>query len=66
MGVSVESPKYTFRIDQLRATKAHVKFLSLEPLLGRLYNLDLRGIDWVIVGGGVWARCSVDGSKLGA
>ena len=51
MGVSVESPKYTFRIDQLRATKAHVKFLSLEPLLGRLYNLDLRGIDWVIVGG---------------
>ena len=51
MGVSVELPKYTFRIDHLRATKAHVKFLSLEPLLDRLPNLDLHGIDWVIVGG---------------
>jgi protein gp37 len=51
MGVSVESQEYTFRIDHLRETDAHVKFLSLEPLLGPLANLNLEGIDWVIVGG---------------
>jgi protein gp37 len=51
MGVSVESEDYTDRIDHLRGTNAHVKFLSLEPLLGPLPNLDLRGIDWAIVGG---------------
>ncbi len=51
MGVSVESERYLHRIDDLRATGAHVKFLSLEPLLGPLTNLDLTGIDWVIVGG---------------
>jgi len=51
MGVSVESAKYASRIDHLRQTDAHVKFLSLEPLLGSLGHLDLSGIDWVIVGG---------------
>jgi protein gp37 len=51
MGVSVETEKYTYRIDHLRETAAEVKFLSLEPLLGTLPNLDLRGIDWVIAGG---------------
>lgn len=51
MGVSVESQAYTFRIDHLRETDAHIKFLSLEPLLGPLPNLNLEGIDWVIVGG---------------
>lgn len=51
MGVSVENETYTFRIDHLRETEAHVKFLSLEPLLGPLPHLDLGGIDWVIVGG---------------
>lgn len=51
MGVSVESEKYTFRIDDLRKTGAKVKFLSLEPLLGPLLGLDLEGIDWVIAGG---------------
>src|ERR1044072_5701937 len=51
MGVSVESDAYTFRIDHLRQTHAHVKFLSLEPLLGPLKDLNLGGIDWVIVGG---------------
>lgn len=51
MGVSVENAKYTGRIDHLRQTKAHVKFLSLEPLLGPLSNLDLAGIHWIIVGG---------------
>src|SRR5262249_1384483 len=51
MGVSVERQDYTFRIDHLRQTGAQIKFLSLEPLLGPLPNLNLRGIDWVIVGG---------------
>jgi len=51
MGVSVENDKYKFRIDDLRKTKAKVKFLSLEPLLGPLNKLNLKGIDWVIVGG---------------
>lgn len=51
MGVSVENQDYTFRIDHLRETGAHVKFLSLEPLLGPLPNLNLQDIDWVIVGG---------------
>lgn len=51
MGVSVESQEYAFRIDHLRSTPAAVKFLSLEPLLGPLPELDLRGIGWVIVGG---------------
>jgi protein gp37 len=51
MGVSVESQKYVGRIDDLRKTRAHVKFLSLEPLLGPLHKLNLQGIDWAIVGG---------------
>lgn len=51
MGVSVESQKYVHRIDELRQTGAKIKFLSLEPLLGELKNLDLRQIDWAIVGG---------------
>lgn len=51
MGVTVENSDYTFRIDHLRATGARVKFLSVEPLLGPVPDLDLRGIDWVIVGG---------------
>jgi protein gp37 len=51
MGVSVENADYLCRIDRLRSTPAAVKFLSLEPLLGPLSGLDLREIDWVIVGG---------------
>lgn len=51
MGVSVESSRYRGRIDRLRGTGARVKFLSLEPLLGPLPDLELAGIDWVIVGG---------------
>lgn len=51
MGVSVESQAYVCRIDNLRRTKARVKFLSLEPLLSALDDLDLRKVDWVIVGG---------------
>ena len=51
MGVSVEDSRVTHRIDALRQTDAHIKFLSLEPLLGALPDLGLNGIDWVIVGG---------------
>lgn len=51
MGVSVEADKYQMRIDDLRKSGAVVKFLSLEPLLGPLSNIDLEGMDWVIVGG---------------
>jgi protein gp37 len=51
LGVSVESSAYLHRVEHLRRTHARVKFLSLEPLLGPLPGLDLRGIDWVIVGG---------------
>jgi len=51
MGVSVENAKYVNRIDRLRETRAAVKFLSLEPLLGPLRHLDLRAIGWAIVGG---------------
>ena len=51
MGVSVESQDYVSRIDDLRSCDANVKFLSLEPLLGPLDSLNLKGIDWVIAGG---------------
>lgn len=50
-GVSVEEDRYTWRIDQLRAVPAMVKFISAEPLLGPLPSLDVRGINWVITGG---------------
>jgi len=51
MGVSVENRNFVHRIDYLRDTKARIKFLSLEPLLSPLKNLNLTNIDWVIVGG---------------
>ncbi|MBU0640022.1 MAG: phage Gp37/Gp68 family protein [Planctomycetes bacterium] len=51
MGVSVEAAEYLHRIDRLRKTGAMIKFLSLEPLLGPLFDLDLQGVDWAIVGG---------------
>lgn len=51
MGVSVENGDYAFRIDHLRQTGAHIKFLSLEPLLGPLSHINLEDVDWVIVGG---------------
>lgn len=50
LGTSIESDRYTFRADHLRATPAAVRFLSCEPLLGPLPGLDLTGIDWVIAG----------------
>ncbi|WP_119418280.1 DUF5131 family protein [Desertibaculum subflavum] len=51
MGVSVENADYAYRIEHLRRTGAPVKFLSLEPLLGPLEDLNLTEIDWVIAGG---------------
>lgn len=51
MGVSVETQDYSHRINDLRSCGAKTKFLSLEPLLGPLRDLDLTGIDWAIVGG---------------
>lgn len=51
MGVTVENVDYISRIDHLRNTEAIIKFVSLEPLLGPVHNLNLDGIDWVILGG---------------
>lgn len=51
MGVTVEAQDYISRIDYLRSTGAVIKYLSLEPLLSPIKKLNLRGIDWVIVGG---------------
>jgi protein gp37 len=51
LGVSIESNRYVFRADHLRDTLTAVKFVSAEPLLGPLTELNLDGIDWVIAGG---------------
>lgn len=51
MGVSVEDNRVANRIDLLRQTNARTKFLSCEPLIGPLHDLNLQNIDWVIVGG---------------
>jgi len=58
MGVSVENANYTYRIDHLRQTQVQTKFLSIEPLLGPIPHIDLKDINWVIVGGesGPFAR----------
>jgi len=51
MGVSVEDARVTGRIDFLRQTNAQTKFLSCEPLIGPLLNMNLQNINWVITGG---------------
>jgi protein gp37 len=51
MGVTVENADCAFRIQHLRGVNAAVRFLSLEPLLSPIPEMDLTGIDWVIVGG---------------
>jgi protein gp37 len=51
MGVTVELRDYLYRIDDLRRTPATIKWLSLEPLLGDLGEVNLSGIDWAVVGG---------------
>ncbi len=58
IGTSVENEEVRFRIDDLRKVPTENRFLSLEPLLGPLPELNLDGIGWVIVGGesGLGAR----------
>jgi protein gp37 len=51
MGVSVENQDYVGRIDQLRKVRCNTRFVSFEPLLGPIKNVDLQNIDWVIIGG---------------
>ncbi|HAH30795.1 MAG TPA: hypothetical protein DCL44_00600 [Elusimicrobia bacterium] len=51
MGVTIENEKHLYRLAHLKKTGAKTKFLSLEPLIGPLPNLTLKGINWVIVGG---------------
>jgi protein gp37 len=51
MGVSIENRRFVHRADYLRRTPAAVKFISAEPLLGKLEGLDLTDIDWLIAGG---------------
>ena len=51
MGVTVENQNCTYRMDHLRQIPAMVKFVSFEPLLGSIADLDLSSIDWAIVGG---------------
>lgn len=50
-GVTVEDNLRLSRVERLREIPAAVRFLSVEPLLGPLSDLDLTGVDWVIVGG---------------
>lgn len=57
LGVSVENPRFYYRIDGLRDIPAQVRFLSLEPLLSPMPELPLLGISWVIVGGESGPRC---------
>lgn len=58
LGVTVENKQSKYRMDYIRNLPAKVKFISCEPLLEDLGELDLTGIDWIIVGGesGVQAR----------
>ena len=51
VGVSIENRRFVQRADQLRTVPSAVRFISAEPLLGSLMNLDLTGIDWLIAGG---------------
>jgi protein gp37 len=51
LGVSIESARYVWRADCLRRVDATLRFISAEPLLGSLRDLDLTGIAWVITGG---------------
>jgi protein gp37 len=57
MGVSVETKQYTWRIDYLRRVPAAVRFVSAEPLLAPLANLNLDGIDWLVAGGESQSGC---------
>lgn len=58
LGVTVENADYVYRLDDLRATKTGLRFVSFEPLLGPIIGANLENIDWAIVGGesGPYAR----------
>lgn len=51
LGVSVENSDHLYRVDDLRQVPAAVRFLSCEPLIGQLDQINLNGIGWVITGG---------------
>jgi protein gp37 len=51
LGVSVENQEYLKRIDQLRTINCKVRFVSFEPLLGRIEKPNLEGVHWIIIGG---------------
>ena len=65
LGVSVENRQATSRVRHLRGTNATVRFLSLEPLIEDIGEVDLAGIHWVIVGGEVRPRRPADASRMG-
>lgn len=51
LGTTLESNKYYYRAELLKQLNCSVKFLSCEPLISDLYKLDVKGIDWIVVGG---------------
>ncbi len=51
VGVTIESEKYLYRASLLKKVPAKIRFISFEPLIGSIANIDLNGIDWAIVGG---------------
>jgi protein gp37 len=57
IGVSVEAAQYAWRIDYLRKVPATIRFVSAEPLLGPLSDLDLSGVQWLIAGGESQSGC---------
>jgi len=64
LGTSIESADYVRLADRLGLAPAAVRFISAEPLLGPLPNLDLHGIDWLIIAASL-GRCAADGTRLG-
>lgn len=51
MGVSVENEEHVWRIDELKKVQCHTRFISFEPLIGSVGKVNLKGIDWAIIGG---------------
>ena len=60
LGVSVEMKQYAHRIVSLRAVPGFTKFVSFEPLIGDIGNIDLTGIKWIIIGG----ECIAKGTRI--
>jgi protein gp37 len=68
LGVSIESSRYLWRLDRLRLVNVQIRFVSAEPLLGSLRDIDLAGVSWVITGGesgGAPARALVTRAAAG-